>query len=311
MSLWLQQNNPGLLAQQPQLNSFREGQPNMNKSYQGHASAAKASSPRYPAPRPYANAANPLSLSTPPNPPYRAGRRHHRTATPEQRTIRARMGNRPLYTMGIDPQDDRSLLYDFFTHIKQWAAAHTVHIPTLDAEQVHNLAVHPTIAKVLGKPSQMMHLVTEKDMLIAMVAAAISLHTWKHALDEHAMYASGHSQAMTCEELAWKWTTIPPNDHQAKHELLCEQQRVYTAIKEAPDLSGLLGIAASPAALTERNHVLTELYVKGYRIGFRLRMAATKWSFQWPSYGTEFDPATMVNESRMLYGDVLRRWVRS
>ncbi|CAO2652390.1 Nn.00g006730.m01.CDS01 [Neocucurbitaria sp. VM-36] len=264
--------------------------------------------------------------STPQHPPYRIGRRHHRTATPEQRSIRAMMGiNKPVFTVGIDPQNDRCLLYDFFENIKQWAAAYTVRIRSLNAEQVHSLSAHSAIAEAVGKPSQLMMLVTEKDMLIAMVAAVISRHMWKYALDEHSLYASGHPEAVTCEELAWKWTTVPFNDHEAKHDLLLAQQQIYTAIKNAPDhktwrtscaehltiklladLDGLLAPNLSTAALTGRNHILSELYVKGYRIGFRLRMAATKWQFQWPSSGAEFNPASMVNESRLLYGDILR-----
>ncbi|KAF1844211.1 uncharacterized protein K460DRAFT_408511 [Cucurbitaria berberidis CBS 394.84] len=262
----------------------------------------------------------------PQHPPTRSfRRRHHRTATPEQRSIRAMMGNKPVFTVGMGPQNDRCLLFDFFEHIKQWAAAYTVHIKSLNAEQVHNLSAHLALAGSLGKPSQLMVLVTEQDMLIAMVASVVCRHMWTYALDEHSIYASGHPQADICEELAWKWTTIPLDNHEAKHDLLLAQQEIYTAIKNAPDhktwraacaerlttkllsdLNGLLATSLFPAALTDRNHTLSELYVKGYRIGFRLRMAATKWQFQWPSPGAEFNPGTMVNESRMLYGNVLR-----
>ena len=273
-------------------------------------------------PRTPTNVQRPPTLLTSPN---TSARRHHRTATPEQRSIRAMMGYKPVFTMGIDPQNDRGLLYDFFEHIKQWAATYTVHIRSLNAEQVHNLATHSTIAGSVGKPSQLMMLVTEKDMLIAMVMGVISRHMWTYGLDEHSIYASGHPQAEICEELAWKWTVIPFDDHQAKHDLLLAQQQIYTTIKNArdhkkwrvacaerlttkllSDLTGLLATNLSPAMLEERDHILSELTVKAIRIGFRLRMAATKWQFQWPSAGTEFNPGTMVNESRTLYGDVMR-----
>lgn len=202
---------------------------------------------------------------------------------------------------------------------------YTVHIRSLGAEQVHNLAVHPTLAGSMSKPSQLMMLVTEKDMLVAMVAGVISKHMWKYALDEHSLYASGHVQAEVCEELAYQWTCLDNSTCEAKHDLLLSQQQIYTAIKNAPDhkswrttcaerltsrllsdLSGLLAINLAPQAIRERNHILSELYVKGYRIGFRLRMAASHTHFQWPSPGGVFDEKNMVNENRLLYGDVLR-----
>lgn len=270
----------------------------------------------------------PSMLQLPPapvQPPSKSGRHHHRTVTPEQRYIREIMGGKPVYTVGMKEQDDRCLFFDYFEHIKKWAAMYTVHIRSLNAEQVHNLAAHPAIAEVLGKSSQLMMLVTEKDMLIAMVTSVVSNRLWTHALDEHSLYASGHPQAQVCEELVHQWTRIGAHDHQAKLDLLAFQEQIYTSIKSAPDhntwrtsraeslstqllsdLDGLLATNISLKSLTERNHVLSELYIKGYRIGFRLRMTASKWQFQWPSSGTEFDPDAMVNENRMLYGDVMR-----
>ncbi|KAH7389803.1 hypothetical protein BKA66DRAFT_414252 [Pyrenochaeta sp. MPI-SDFR-AT-0127] len=255
----------------------------------------------------------------------RNGRRHHRTATPEQRTIRAMMNNKPVFTLGMDPQSDRCLLYDFFEHIKQWAAAYTVQMKSLNAEQVHNLYTHAVLAEGLGQPSQLKMLVTEQDMLIAIVTGILSRHMWKYSLDEHALNASEHPQAHICEDLANRWTMLDLTAHEEKHNLLVSQQQIYTSIKNASDhkawrtscaerftnmllsdLAGLLTTDLSTPDLLERNHTLSELYVKGYRIGFRLRMAAIKWQFQWPLPGTEFNPATMVNESRMLYGNILR-----
>ncbi|KAF2849179.1 hypothetical protein T440DRAFT_490712 [Plenodomus tracheiphilus IPT5] len=270
----------------------------------------------------------PKSIQTTPTSRQSTGKskgRHHRTATPEQRTIREMMGGKPVFTMGMKEQDDRCLFFDFFEQIKQWAATYTVHLRSLNAEQIHGLATHPAIAGPLGEPSKLTMLVTEKDMITAMVASIICRHVVTHALDEHSLRASGHPQADTYEALLYRWTLLPSNDDHAKHTFLLSQQQIYTAIKDAPNhrdwraatashlaftalssLSGLLATNLAPTALTERNHTLTELYVKGYRIGFRLRMSASWWSFQWPLSGVEFEPAAMVNENRLLYGDVLR-----
>jgi hypothetical protein len=255
---------------------------------------------------------------------YSAGSRHHRTATPEQRAIRKMMGGKPVYTMGIDPQNDRCLLADFFTEIKRFAETYTVQIRALNAEQVHGLSANPAIASSIGKPSLIMTLVTEKDMLIAMVALAISKHMWTYALDETSLYSCGHSHAMLTEDLTNRWARLGDTDYEAKHNLLLVQQQIYTSIKEDANhktwraataerltnklLFNLLGLLATnlPApALKERNHILSELHVKAYRIGFRLRMAAVKWTFCWPSTGAVFESGKMVNESRTLYGDVL------
>ncbi|KAI8932876.1 hypothetical protein NX059_010356 [Plenodomus lindquistii] len=251
--------------------------------------------------------------------------RHHRTATPEQRTIREMMGGKPVFTVGMKEQDDRCLFFDFFEQIKQWASNYTVDLRSLNAEQIHGLASHHLLAGPLGDPSNLTMLITEKDMLTTMVTSIISRHIVQHALDEHSLLLSNHPQAPACEQLAYHWSLLPATAHTSKHNLLLTQQHLYTTIKDDPNhrawraatsshlaftlltsLSSLLATNLAPAAQKERNHTLTELYVKGYRIGFRLRMAPHRWSFAWPASGAEFNPFAMVNENRLLYGEILR-----
>jgi hypothetical protein len=231
----------------------------------------------------------------------------------------------PVYTLGIDPQTDRGLLSDFFEAIKNWAATYTVHLRTLSAEQIHNLAAHSAIASCIGQPSQLMMLVTEKDMLITMVAAVVSRHIFTRTIDEHGLYLSGHPNAQITEQLAYEWTQLLPSEHEKKDGLLQRQREIYTAINAQHDhrswrttcaqiftdslltsLDGLLTTSLQSHVLKHRNHLIQELFVKGYRIGFRLRMAAVRWDFAWPLQGATFSGKTMVNESRMLYGDVMR-----
>jgi hypothetical protein len=268
----------------------------------------------------------PTKTHSPPDPhqpQQRVAKRHHRTATPEQRQIRALTNGAPIYTLGIDPQTDRGLLSDFFEQIKYWASLYTVHFRSLNAEQIHNLSTHSTIAD-LGQPSQLAVLVTERDMLIAMVSAVISHFIFSRTMDEHAMYLSGHADAELCEHLVDEWSRLRAEDHEQKDDLLAVQSRIYTNIKNDPDhnrwrmrcaedftklllyrLHGLLGTNLSPATVEERTHTLQELFVKGFRIGFRLHMAPVKWTFYWPCVGQEFHPGIMVNESRFLYGNVV------
>jgi hypothetical protein len=280
----------------------------------GSASAAGSSSPRTTPTRVHA-------YSTPQD--Y-LDKRHHRTATPEQRQIRAIM-KAPVYTLGIDPQDDRSLFSDFFQAIKNWAANYTVNLRTLSAEQIDKLAAHGAIASCLGQPSQLMKLITEKDMLITVVAVLISRHIFAHTIDEHGLYLSGHPNAQITEKLAYEWTRLLPSEYEKRDDLLQLQSEIYTAIKAQSDhkawrktcahiftdslissLSGLLTPNLPVFAIVHRNHIIQELYVKGYRIGFRLRMAAIRWDFTWPLQGATFNSNTMVNESRLLYGDVMK-----
>ena len=263
----------------------------------------------------------PKNKYTPPPPKQRGSKRHHRTATPEQRQIRA-YTNAPIYTLGIDPQNDRGLLCDFFEAIKTWASSYTVPIRSLTAERIHNLAAHPAITLCLG--TQPPSIATEKHMLIAMVAAVVSRYIFLTTIDEHALQLSNHPHANLTEHLAREWILLRDTAPAQKDEALRRQRDVYTAIKNAPghkewrtrcaqgfansllrDLDGLLAINLPVAVAAERNHILQELFVKGYRISFRLRMASQRWDFCWPGAGAEFDAKMMVNESRLLYGDVL------
>jgi hypothetical protein len=167
------------------------------------------------------------------------------------------------------------------------------------------------------------NLVVGKEMLVALVSAVVARHMVTHAIDEHALHASGHPHADITEKLVRHWDCLAAEDYAAKQDLLSSQAAIYTAINASPShkpwrthihrfpphfLPSFLAFrsARSSARSHERNHILTELYVKGFRIGFRLHSEAVKWSFIWPESGTLFNPATMVNESRMLYGGVLR-----
>ncbi|KAH8708460.1 hypothetical protein GQ44DRAFT_815856 [Phaeosphaeriaceae sp. PMI808] len=254
-------------------------------------------------------------------PKQRKGRRHHRTATPEQHHIRA-FTNTPIYTMGIDPQTDRGLLCDFFEDIKRWVAAYIADLRTMNAEQIHNLESHDAITHMFNQPSQFSLLITEKDILIALVTSIMSRYIFMHTIDEHALFLSGHQLADLTEQLVADWT--PQLSQPQRKEWLLRQRDLYTAIKNVPNhkawrtdfsqtattalmahLAGLLAENLPPNLIKERDHQVQEFFIKGMRIGFRMRMAATRWSVAWPVCGAGFCAQTMVNESRMLYGDIM------
>lgn len=56
----------------------------------------------------------------------------------------------------------------------------------------------------------------------------------------------------------------------------------------------------------DRDHNLQELYIKGLRIGFRMRMNAEKWTMKWPAVGEDYNYNEMVNESRLLHGTPIK-----
>lgn len=71
-------------------------------------------------------------------------------------------------------------------------------------------------------------------------------------------------------------------------------------------LEGMLNPHLPPRAIQYRSNVLQDLFVKGYRINFRLRMEAVWWDFGFQHPGETFSSESMVNASRGLYGDAVR-----
>lgn len=259
-------------------------------------------------------------------PPRQAGKkkgRHHRTATPEQRQLRALTNGRPVYTLGIDPQTDRGLICDFFEQIKSWSAAYTVQLGALATEKIQELATNAGLVGYLGTALQFSKMIMEPDMLKSIVSAIVSRYVFAYTVGEHAMFLSRHIDANVCERLNQAWAQLSDHEHEKKVELLALQRDIYTRIKGAEDfkdwrttcakdfttqlLSKLNGFLITNLPFTtakDRDHRLQELFVKGYRIGFRLRMEAV-WQFTWPIPGDQLQPAIMVNESRNLYGDMI------
>lgn len=126
-------------------------------------------------------------------------KRHHRTATPEQRQIRAHT-TAPIFTFGLDPQADRGLLADFVESIKVWAAMYTANLRSLSAEQVQALPDHSAISSLLAF-SKSGSSAVEQDLIIQMVAAIRSRFIFTHTIDERAVHHSNHPHANIMEQL--------------------------------------------------------------------------------------------------------------
>lgn len=269
----------------------------------------------------------PNRFCSPPEPrqsPGSSSSRHRRTVSLEHLPANEDPHDKPDFIIAdIEDQDDRSLLPRLLQQIEGWTESYILELRTLDAEEIEDLADHPIIARTFGRSAPLAILVTEQASLNTLVASIIYRHMCTYALDEHFLQASGHPQASLCEDVISRWSRLPADTHEAKHSLFLSQHEIYTTIQNEPgfpywratrashlstallsSLSGLLTIQTNWKGLSARNMALEDLYVKGYEIGFRLRMARGRWSLQWPLMGAAFEPTTMVCRDRVLCGDV-------
>jgi hypothetical protein len=244
-----------------------------------------------------------------------AVRRHKRTETPEQLSLRKFTKGMPIYTFGIDPQNDRGLLHDFFEDVRKWAALHT---KRMDAQEADNCSKFPDLVDMMGGKSDIKQLLMDHEMHKDIVASLVSRHIVMNAMGEHFLWNSGHHAGDMCNDLFLEFAHLVEEEYGRKHEVCEKQQTLYTKLKLLPghkkwrtykaeacsqDLLEMLAFSLDPSPDPERAHVLSELYVKGYRIGFRLRMEAVKWQVIWPTAGTDLNLGMMVNQTRNLLGD--------
>jgi hypothetical protein len=244
---------------------------------------------------------------------------HNRNNTPEQIIAGGELAGVPIFTIGIDPQDIRGLINDFIDEIKKWAFKWAFQ-GELSPEDLEALTSHDAILEFLRNASAIYPLIADQYLRCALVAAIVSRDIVYNGLSDHFLYNSQHPDAAESEAVISKYEKLGPTDKATKHKLLYEQKAIYTKIKGHPGhrewrtgtakifsevlIDKLKGLIINNE-IADRDHALHELYIKGYRIGFRLRMEAMKWQMAWPSNGDEFNAERMVNESRTLCGDIL------
>jgi len=243
------------------------------------------------------------------------GRRHKRTETPEQLFLRPYTNGVPIFTWGIDPQGDRGLIHDFFDDIRNWAAMHS---RPFAIDEVDNLASHPSLVDMMGGKSIIQDLLLDDEMRKDIVAAIVARHIVVHAVGEAFLTNSKHRAGQETRDIFTKFALLAENDYKAKHELCVRQGDLYKSLKIGPGhkkwrtgkaeeltvaLLTLLTPFLGAAEDANRDHVLSELYVKGYRIGFRLHMEEAKWQIIYPVAGMNLNLERMVNQTRTLLGD--------
>jgi hypothetical protein len=246
-------------------------------------------------------------------------RRHKRTETPEQRCLREYTNGVPIYTFGIEQQNDRGLLHDFFEDIRKWSSIHAK--AHMKPQEVGNLSNTPDLIEMMGGKSDIKHLLVDNELRKDIVACLVTRHIVANAMSDNFLWNSGHHAGAACNELCLEFAHVLDHEAGRKHAICESQRELYTQLKQEPshkewrafkaeerctNLLSRLAFLLEPCQSPQRAHVLSELYVKGYRIGFRLRMEAVKWQVMWPTAGTDLNLSMMVNQTRNLLGDPMK-----
>ncbi|KAF2437876.1 hypothetical protein P171DRAFT_330174, partial [Karstenula rhodostoma CBS 690.94] len=248
-----------------------------------------------------------------------AGARHKRTETPQQLFLR-NITDFKVYTVGIEPQDDRGLLHDFFEDIRKWAIRYTT---DLDSQELARCSMMKNLVAITGGKSDIQHLLADREMRHDVVSALIIRDMVFHAIGEGSMFNSKHCDGEQCREIVSDFAMLSHEDYSAKHQLCLRQGALFQEMyakhdhhewrtKKANEYTEALLNALSPflhgGINADGEHSLSELYVKGYRIGFRLRSHAVKWQVIFPVAGMQLDLKRMVNRTLNLAGDPMTTW---
>lgn len=248
-----------------------------------------------------------------------SGPRHKRTETPEQRFVKLFTPTK-LYTVGIEPQDDRGLLHDFFEDIRKWAIRNTT---TLSQQELTNLSSYQPLVDMFGGKSDIQNILKDREMRQDIVAALMIRDIVHYALGETSLFNSNHIAGRQCRDLVTEFALLFEEDFITKHKLSLQQEALYKDLYEehghkewrtrtADERTDILLTALSPflgaKVDADGQHRLGELYVKGYRIGIRLRSSAVKWQILFPVAGMQLDLSRMVNRTLNLAGDPMTTW---
>jgi hypothetical protein len=225
----------------------------------------------------------------------------------------------------MEPQDDQGLLADFFDAITVWAERWTSLDRVLSPSELDDLTEADSVIKKLGHATDVRMLLGGEDCnRIFLTAALVSHDIVYNTLCDTFLFNADFPEVAEIRDI-WDEFDMLGDGHEAqKHQLNLKQQALYSKIKNLPNhdvwrlnmaksiadkltttLGPLIGVE-DPAVgnSRDRHHELLELCVKGFRIGFRMRMEAAKWRMVWPEAGTDFDIEWMVNQSRYLHGSI-------
>ncbi|KAF2657616.1 hypothetical protein K491DRAFT_714274 [Lophiostoma macrostomum CBS 122681] len=248
-----------------------------------------------------------------------------RASTPPQMSTRRMTQGVPLYTIGMEPQDDQGLLADFFDAITIWAQRWTTLNRMLAPSELDALAESDSPVKNLGENVDVRLLLRDDDRIrIFLVAALVSHDIVYNTFCDTFLFTADFPEVNEIREIFNQFKELGEGHETEKHQLNLKQRALYTRVKNMPNhdiwrlntakhvadklingLGPLIGVEDPTIGTSrDRHHELLELCVKGFRIGFRMRMEAVKWRMVWPEAGQDFDIEWMVNQSRYLHGSI-------
>lgn len=161
--------------------------------------------------------------------------RHKRTQTPTQNYYRKMMNGQPLFTIGIERQDDRGLITDFFDAISIWAKKWTQNSRLFAPDEVSNLtAPNSIICEFLGNISSDASLfIADGYLRCELVAAIVSNDIVYNTMCDTFLFDSlPQNEDAKVKQLVIEYSKLKAGDEVKKHQLLLEQKGIYTEIKE-------------------------------------------------------------------------------
>ncbi|KAF2277277.1 uncharacterized protein EI97DRAFT_457972 [Westerdykella ornata] len=260
-----------------------------------------------------------------------SGRGHRRTRTPVHKSSTGSLHTPE--TSPLKPQDDRPLIADFFDDIVAWANLWAAR--SLTPKEISELvkAMPSVVVEFLGHglcdaPLDLYAtgaaILTDETLRPNLIAGIVGMYIVYYTMEDGFIKRSTFPLAVFADALVHEFKSLGDHEGEKKNDVLVRQKQLYTSIKEKPghrkmrsimanrlsnalvaQMGPLLRSATEAPVLEakDRNFALQDLFVRGFRIGFRMHMEAAKWTTSWPLLGQDFDWSQMVNLSRTLHGD--------
>ncbi|KAH7128314.1 hypothetical protein B0J11DRAFT_504793 [Dendryphion nanum] len=216
---------------------------------------------------------------------------------------------------GPDPQADRPLLIDFFSDIQTWAENWASPVYKCDGAGV------VTAQTLFSDSASCMGVLDNKENRAQIIAGIVAYRITLYTLSEASLIHSCHSEAnVSVKPLLDVLNSLGAGEVNKKESMLALQKELYTTIqtgeryyqwREAKSaelaeitVQKLEGLVISDTKQGQAlKQTLTQLFLRGFRIGFRMRMEVADWRFEWICPGATFDLGKMVNTARRLHGD--------
>jgi hypothetical protein len=147
------------------------------------------------------------------------------------------MNGQPLFTVGMEPQEDRSLISDFFDAISAWAKQWTQNSRLFSSDEVLQLvAPGSTVCEFLSvTDTNAVPPIANERLRTELVAGIVSKDIVYNTMCDTFLFDSlPEVEAAKVKQLVIDYGKLGAGDTVKKHQLLLEQKAIYTEIKEQP-----------------------------------------------------------------------------